>query len=125
MNVPSGDQTGFAEISSSSFIGEPPSAGTLKMRLPLPSSAVTTIHLPSGDQDGVFRTFSDSATVRTFVPSPFIVYNLPRPSFRRTKLTRPPSGKVAGAETRPPSFEIQNSLMVPDFHFHRPSAPPR
>src|SRR5215831_1556522 len=102
MNLPSGDQTGLAEISSRSRIGVPPSAGTLKIRLPVPWVAVTAIHLPSGDQDGAFRTSSDSAIVRTSVPSPVIVYSFPRPS-----------------------FEIQNSEIVPDFHFQTPSAPPR
>src|SRR5215467_13595010 len=125
MNLPSGDQTGLAEISSRSLIGEPPSAGTLKMRLPPPSLAVTAIHLPSGDQEGAFRTSSDSAMVLTFVPSPFIVYSFPRPSLRRTKLIRLPSSETPGVETRPPSFEIQNSEMAPDFHFQIPSAPPR
>src|SRR5437867_7539975 len=125
MNLPSGDQTGLAEISSRSLIGEPPSAGTLKMRLPPPSVAVTAIHLPSGDQDGALRTSSDSAIVRTFVPSPVIVYSFPRPSLRRTKLIRLPSGETAGVEIRPPSFEIQNSEIVPDFHLQIPSAPLR
>src|SRR5262245_52093562 len=122
MNLPSGDQTGLAEMSSRSLTGVPPSAGTLKMRLPFPSVAVTAIHLPSGDHEGAFRTSSDSAIERTFVPSPLIVYNFPRPSFRRTKLIRLPSSETAGVEIRPPSFEVQNSEMAPDFHFQMPSA---
>src|SRR5262245_50064661 len=125
MNLPSGDQTGLAEISSTSLTGDPPSAGTLKMWFPLSSLAVTATHLPSGDQEGALRTSRDSAIVRTFVPSPVIVYSFPRPPLRRTKLIRLPSGETAGVEIRPPSLESQNSEMLPDFHFQIPSAPAR
>src|SRR2546426_6020791 len=108
MNLPSGDQTGLTEISSRSLIGEPPSTGTLKMRLPFPSSAATAIHLPSGDHDGAPRTSRDSAIVRTLIPSPVIVYSFPRPPLRSTKEIWRPSAETAGVETRSPSFEIQD-----------------
>src|SRR5450759_2726574 len=120
MNVPSGDQAGLDERSSTSRTGAPPSTGILNRRLPLPSSADAAIQRPSGDQDTVPRTSNDSASVRKSVPFELTTLSTPWPPFRTVKATRAPSAEMAGVATCPPSSARHSSTLVPSLYFHRP-----
>src|SRR5215510_6506446 len=109
---------------STSRTGAAPSTGTLKSRLPSPSSAATATNFPSGDHDGASRTSSDAAKGRTLAPSAFITYRPFRPCRRMEKHINRPSGDTAGGAITPPSLLRHNSTVSPPSDFHKLCAPP-
>src|SRR5215510_8690321 len=125
MNPPFGDQTGFDDTESTRRTGAPPLAETRKIRTPCVSAAATASHAPSGDHDGVPRTSSDAASVRTFEPSAAMQFNVERLCRRTETQMVVPSGEVAAALVTAPSIGFQTSVAMTCACLHPASAPLR
>src|SRR5262249_51431659 len=102
MNAPFGDHTGFDDTESTRRTGAPPLTGTRKIRTPSVSAAATASHAPSGDHDGVPRTSSGAASVRTFDPSAAMQFKVERLRRRTGTQIVLPSGHLAAAPATAP-----------------------
>src|SRR5437762_5232206 len=125
MKLPSGDQTGSNDIDSTRRTGGRPSAGILKTCVASPSRAAMAIHAPSGDHDGAPRTSSDSASVRSRLPSTSLHRSVDRARQRTAAQIVLPLGDTPTAPDRVPSLGRQSSAAAPREKRHSASAPPR